>query len=286
LHWAEQLIARTFNLRPQTDGNVRKGYLHYWIGEYDQALMDLYKAAELADQAENWIAKINIESWRGFINFGKGDYEKSREHFRRWLDWTTEKDVGTIASNRAFYNWISGLMDWKQGRIDVAKARLEELDPSRIEGEARVMEVMSFYYDLLSAELWLTEDKADKVIEALEDTFSLESSGQLPSGAPRAHGFLYEVTLARAYEQTGEIDSAIAVYERLMSFDPGIKDHRTKHPMNYYRLAKLYEKKGATNKAIENYEKFIELWKNCDSQFQPMVQDARERIEKLALLVL
>lgn len=34
-------------------------------------------------------------------------------------------------------------------------------------------------------------------------------------------------------------------------------------------------------KAVENYKKFIELWKDADPQFQPLVEDARKQIATL-----
>ncbi len=38
---------------------------------------------------------------------------------------------------------------------------------------------------------------------------------------------------------------------------------------------------GNTDKAIENYRAFIELWKNADADLQPRVADARKRLARL-----
>jgi serine/threonine protein kinase/Tfp pilus assembly protein PilF len=282
LHWAEQLISRSDNIRSRTNGNIRKGYLHYWIGEYDQALSDLQRAAELANESDNWRSKIIVESWRGFVCYGKEDYEKSREHFRRWIDWTTEKEVGEITSNRAFYDWILGLMDLKEGRFEFAQGRLEELDPSNSEGGADVRSVMSFYHNLLFAEIRMAENMPGQAIEALKYISSQEIIGQLPLDAPRAHGFLHEDTLARAYQQNGKIDEAIEVYEKLLRFDKDSIDRRDKHPMIYYSLAKLNEKKGEEIGAKQNYEKFLALWENADPSISEF-QDAKQRLSNFNL---
>jgi hypothetical protein len=45
-------------------------------------------------------------------------------------------------------------------------------------------------------------------------------------------------------------------------------------------LGKIYEQQDNRGKAIENYEKFLDLWKNADSGF-PEVEDARKRLAGL-----
>jgi cytochrome c-type biogenesis protein CcmH/NrfG len=42
-------------------------------------------------------------------------------------------------------------------------------------------------------------------------------------------------------------------------------------------LGKIYEQQGDTAKAIENYEKFLSLWKNADPGIAE-VEDARKRL--------
>ena len=89
--------------------------------------------------------------------------------------------------------------------------------------------------------------------------------------------FDHEDTLARAYQKKGEIDKAIAVYEERIRFDPNSDDRRLIHPLTYYKLAKLYEEQGNKAKAIEHYDKFLDLWKDADPGIAE-VEDARERL--------
>ncbi len=45
-------------------------------------------------------------------------------------------------------------------------------------------------------------------------------------------------------------------------------------------LGKVYEKKGDKQLAIENTEKFLDLWKNADSDLPDLI-DAKERLARL-----
>ena len=83
--------------------------------------------------------------------------------------------------------------------------------------------------------------------------------------------------LARAYVKNGESDKAITEYEKLITFDPQQKERYLVHPVYHYRLAKLYQEKSWTGKAIEQYEKFLDIWKDADPGIAE-VEDAKKRL--------
>ena len=84
----------------------------------------------------------------------------------------------------------------------------------------------------------------------------------------------------RELKRKGELDKAIAEYQRLITFDPDSKERRLIHPKYHYSLTKLYQEKGSSIKAIEQYEKFLEIWKDADEDL-PEPIDAKKRLAKL-----
>jgi len=91
--------------------------------------------------------------------------------------------------------------------------------------------------------------------------------------------------LARAFDAAAQADSAIINFERYLSTPFWLKVTAQLDPIRLpairERLGQLYEAKGNTEKAAENYRAFIELWKNADPELQPRVAAAKERLKKL-----
>ena len=91
--------------------------------------------------------------------------------------------------------------------------------------------------------------------------------------------------LGRAYDAARKPDSAIMSFERYLATPFWSKVQSELDPISLpatrERLGQLYESSGNTQKAIENYQAFIDLWKNADPELQPRVADARKRLARL-----
>jgi tetratricopeptide (TPR) repeat protein len=91
--------------------------------------------------------------------------------------------------------------------------------------------------------------------------------------------------LARAYDAAGKPDSAALMFEQYIATPYWLKAEVDLDPLSIpairERLGQIYESLGKTDKAIENYRAFIELWKNADQELQPRVADARKRLARL-----
>jgi eukaryotic-like serine/threonine-protein kinase len=91
--------------------------------------------------------------------------------------------------------------------------------------------------------------------------------------------------LGQAFDAAGRGDSAAFYFERYLTTPFAFKSSLDLDPLLMpairERLGQLYESMGNTDKAVENYRAFIELWKNADPDLQPRVADARKRLARL-----
>jgi tetratricopeptide (TPR) repeat protein len=88
--------------------------------------------------------------------------------------------------------------------------------------------------------------------------------------------------LAQAFDLTNQPDSAIAEFEKYTETVDGLLwTRRFFYAGSFKQLGELYDAKGNTAKALENYEKFVDLWKDADPELQPAVKTVRARIEDL-----
>jgi len=204
-----------------------------------------------------------------------------REYFNKVYDYV--KDFRDFNLNdKAMFVSILGYLDVMQGKIDSAKARLDEIKfllpnlPERYYWK----EQTNITYRMFQMEVMVAEGYYKNAIAIGKDLIFKE----VPDMNPKALWFVnipsLQDVLARAYFQTGELDKAITEYEKLITFDQKSKDRRLIHPKYHYRIAKLYQEKGWIDKAINEYEKCIEIWKDADDGLPELV-DAKKRLANL-----
>ena len=165
-----------------------------------------------------------------------------------------------------------------------AKALLAAFESRLTDSVARAQQTPYVHY--IRGEIALAEGRA------LDAVTEFRVSDQEPDGPSDGCVTCLPALLARAYDRAGMADSAIANFERYITTPwagrvaaGGIGGRPATDPAMlagaYKRLGELYEQRGDTSKAIANLEKFVDLWRNADTELQPRVKDAQKRLDRL-----
>jgi hypothetical protein len=123
----------------------------------------------------------------------------------------------------------------------------------------------------------LAEHRAQDAIRAFR-RMDVDTDG-LPIGC----SFCLPFSLGRAYDEANLPDSTIANLERYLGNTSRNRinvDSWMLGPI-HKRLGELYEAKGDTKRAVEQYAGFVELWKRADPELQTKVAEVRARLERL-----
>ena len=279
--WLEKFIAQAPNAGWKGDGFAFKGFYQCWLGNVNKGLDNLKKAEEMLASVGDAIGKAQISYLRSLIYLSKGDFGPARKYNKEWFDVFVNQYPRNEAYYKGGYLCVLGSIELKEGKIDSAKARATEIMSLLPAFAPSQREMGNFIANLFQAEVLLAQGFPDKAIELFEKTTLPISPGMLDITPLISYNTpFFKDIVARAYLQKGDVDRAITEYERLVTFDPNSRARFIVHPLYHYRLAKLYEQKGLKGKAIEQYQKFLDLCKDADPG-QPEVEDAKKRLAGL-----
>jgi tetratricopeptide (TPR) repeat protein len=108
---------------------------------------------------------------------------------------------------------------------------------------------------------------------------SLVSTGQRFAVADLEILFLY--SLAECQFDSGQLDKAERSLHKLLQVFNDDYGHRAVFfPKSLYFLAKIYEEQNDRKRAVEHYERFLDLWKDADEDLPDLI-DAKKRLSAL-----
>ncbi len=277
MNWISQFIERTPSPAAKMEGFWLKGYFDYFLGRWDRSLAEYLALKKQAEKAEFSYGVAIIDWITGYIYSDLGQYDLARTSFQGLRDYNFKQNPATRTFDTAHCSFQCGWADLKQGRKEDAKARLAEIELLLPGVDSARKKDITFYFELLNAEVLLTEGSIDKAIALAEKIVPLDPPLMNTPNLARANQPFLKDVLARAYWRKGELDKAIAEYKRLMTVDPKHNPSFLIHPLYHYRLGLVYEDKGEKALALEQYQKFLEFWQDADPG-HPEISDAKKRL--------
>jgi tetratricopeptide (TPR) repeat protein len=253
----------------------RLGILLIYEGRYNEALAELQKRIELARQRSSKRTEMLTLFDRGKLLAEVGQYDEALEELLEGEELATDLYQPTFNPIPILANYLAGIAMVKKKDYSAA-----------IEFADRIMHLInneSFdalhenYYHLLMAEMHVSQSDSESAINALEQ---VTVDGEFFS--PR-----YRMLLASSFSLAGKYEEAIEVYSDFKNAIEtsiyGMGDtvfYFLERAKIDYSLARIYEQQSNTDKAIEHYDKFLDLWKNADPGIAE-VEDAKTRLKSL-----
>jgi eukaryotic-like serine/threonine-protein kinase len=245
-------------------------------GRLDLSLVPLYqgKFGDALKTLDDGIAADRMEQVEGEMNAGKY-FMKAQiyEEQKKIALALKEAEIGIQILKKAMPNnpdngktYYAYLLA-KSGKIVEAE---EAARAFKKDIEAKDTTKMGSYWWTLG-EIQLAKGDTNVALGYLEKDYK---------GSPTP-SFSLRFDLAEIYLKIGRLDEAVAQLEKALSrYDDNRAFDTDVAVKAYYLLGLAYEKSGWNKRAVEQYEEFLDIWKNADPGI-PEVADAKERLKKL-----
>ncbi len=191
------------------------------------------------------------------------DYDKALEHAILRRDALTEAYPDYPGHRTEFYVHVLA----QAGRVEEAGEALRPYE--KLLGNQIPTPPYSYYLE--KGNIFRAKGEPDSGVAYLEQALEVAAD-------PYFH---VRCMLGEAYLEAGRLDQAVDMLEQAVSrYDISMALVPILAVKSHYLLGRAYEGSGWTDKAIEQYETFLEIWKDADPGI-PSLEDARLRLARL-----
>jgi tetratricopeptide (TPR) repeat protein/tRNA A-37 threonylcarbamoyl transferase component Bud32 len=245
----------------RSEGRFCLALVPLYQGRLDDAMrvLDAGINADMMEEAEVWHKEKHFV--KAVIYREKKNLNLALEETQRAMEISREVNPRIPASHWEYY--VRLLTE----NNEIAKAQ-EEADAFKGEIEDKSPTLMYLYWYALGFIKWSKGN-------------TQEALAQFEKLAQTATDFFAHFTLAEAYLESDRLGEAVAEFEEVLSrYDSNRAICAYRAVKAHYLLGLAYEKSGWNKKAIEQYEEFLEIWKDADPGI-PEVGDAKQRLKAL-----
>jgi serine/threonine protein kinase/predicted Zn-dependent protease len=298
-------VNKAFALAPTDWNNIRRrGDIYYYMGDLIKAEAEYRMLLEKDERSANYWGMQRLS----YVLLIQGKFDDSIEQAKKALELAEELNEKGWMRNRisffAYMDRITGNPEealkkldiyWKSAvedeNLDIQRTALrlkgltylemkQTAEALRVVEELKEMierapnkKLIRWYYYLMGM-IEIERKKYSKGIEYFEKGLPLLS-------AVSDWRIIFAESLGQAYYESGDLDKAREEYGRIQNpTTAGRMNYGNIYAKSFYMLGKIYEQQGDTAKAIEHYEKFLDLWKDADPGISE-VDNARKRLAGL-----
>ncbi|MFB0564705.1 MAG: protein kinase [Candidatus Aminicenantaceae bacterium] len=252
-------------------GLAKLASLYFTQGRFKEAKELLERGIDWSKEVgEKW-AESNFHWYLGYAHLKSGSPESALKEFEDSLRGYVEAE--SFGAQR-FVRYLEGVGYLEMNSIEQAQKAAAELKKFIEEGMNR--KAIRHYHHLMGR-IELKKESFTKAVENFKKAISLLPFQRNPTSDYHA---LFIEPLALAYYKQGELEKARYECERIISLTLGRLGYGDIYAKSFYMLGKIYEQQDSTGKAIEHYQKFLDLWKDADPGIAE-VKDAKKRLAGL-----
>ncbi len=256
-----EVVARAWGIVGLTALNILQG-------RFEESMKNLKIGVQLAEVHGEKVGAWQLQMLLTYIQIHSGKPEEAlKELDKMWI-------VAVEDDNPAWQRFVwrrRGIAYTEMSSIDEAQKAADELKNS-LEKALNKKLMRDFHH--LTGWIELKKGNISGAIKNLEKALSL-----YPYYQGRLQTQLLD-SLALANFKIGELDKAQEYYERITQLTVPRYFRGDIFAKSFYMLGQIFERKGWKGKAIEHYEKFLDLWKDADPRIAE-VEDTRTRLSEL-----
>jgi serine/threonine protein kinase/Tfp pilus assembly protein PilF len=269
------------------------GALSLLLGRFEESKNQAQRGIEAAKKRGDWRQESSLRLWSADLYLKTGKPQEALAECNKILESTDSGEEmniriqtffryvrpGLLVEQDFFFRfalYFRGIACLEMNSWDKATQAAAELKVSIQKGITRDrMEL----YDQLKGMMELKKRNPSRAIKYFQKALSLLPAQHSTAPFVDNHA-LFIYSLATAYDLAGDIERAREEYQKIISLTTGRLYYGDLLAISFYRLGKIYQEKGWTAKAIEQYREFLTMWKDADPGIPELI-DAKKRFAEL-----
>ena len=250
------------------------GWLHLLKGNYHQALNQFEMALKIDEEVGEAPLLARHHAALAYISLQTGDFERALDECDLSIQTIGPMDDAHAARRHALH--LKGLAYLKMEDVKRAQDTVESL--KALAEQVYSKKAKREHLHLLGL-IEMNKENYSGALVYLKDAMSLlpsQMQDDLRGFNLSLRRVLFIDSLAFAYFRSSDLENAKDTYQALTSLTIGRHHCADLYAKAFYMLGRIYEQQGNRIQAIENYERFLSLWKDADPGITE-VEDARKR---------
>jgi tetratricopeptide (TPR) repeat protein len=252
------------------DARDKLGALYLLQGKFDKSEDQLKKGIELAKELGEKGDKSSFQLKLAYLYLKMRKLEEALGECNK--AWSGALEAEELEAQRSVLHF-KGLAQLEMDSVSEAQRTADELKMLSRKGPNK--KVIRDYHHLTGMKEFKRKNFA-KAIKEFEKAISLSS-------LQSSFSALFINSLALAYYEAGDLEKAREQNERIIGLTYGRLYYGDIYAKSYYMLGKIYKEKGLNKEALEQYRRFIDLWRETEHDF-PEIADAKKQIAALQAL--